>query len=140
MPIPHQYSDIVSRTVESTKAGRVRWQESPGGSDFFVVFKKFSLAVWPGESYGGELEVSIGIRNEQGEMIDSFSVAERDSEYPMVQELYVLARRSARRIDEAIAEITVELDGDEDIGGHVPRRAVGDDLEPPPPSDDGIPF
>lgn len=128
MPIPSQYSDIVSRILKATKEGRVRWNESATNPDFFVIFKNFTLVLWQGVEPSNEEFVSVGIRNKKGELADSFSVDEHEGDYRIVVELYALARRNARRIDEAVAEIAKELESEEQIGGDIDTEADRDGL------------
>lgn len=131
MPIPEQYSDIVSRTLDASIAGRVRWKEAASGIEFFVVFKKFSLVVWSGtapESEGSAEFVGVGIRNDEGNIVDSFAISAYEPNYGTLAELYAVARRSARRIDKAIAEMTSELESEGEIGEEVEPQADTDEM------------
>jgi hypothetical protein len=119
--------------VEATKEGRVRWYEDPTTSGFFVAFDNFSLVLSERRDRDDFQDfVAVGIRNKEGKLADSFEVWANENDYETVQTLYAFARRSARRIDEAIAEITKELQS---------RGQIGAEVEPElPPPGDAVPF
>ncbi len=131
MGIPPQYVEIVARTITATEAGRVKWQESAKLGEFFVAFEEFALVVSSKVDTDGVPAVVFGIRNSEGELADSFYLRRGKIGYDDLNKLNDLARRAARRIDDAIARITKQLEGEGDIGA---------DVIPKPYSELDLPF
>lgn len=129
MPIPSQYSDMVSDMVTATEEGRVNWLEGARASEFFVAFATSTLAVWAGEDRHSMAEfVAFGIRDKNGNMGESFYIEEGSTDFDKLERLYDLARRTARHVDQAVAEINSALRTKGSIGFSVP-------INPPNPTD-----
>lgn len=140
MPIPENYRDLMGRLFSKSEKAQANWRELPQADAFYVSVGEFAITTQLLSNLDRDIYgVRIELLNVDGESIDAFEVDSRDPEdLRKLRELHDMARRKARRIDEAIERLTAALDkeGDVGIGTTLPN---GDD-EDTPITDDDIPF
>jgi hypothetical protein len=63
---------------------------------------------------------NVQLINGVGDVVTAFNVDESEMDYLVLTNLYNLALRKARRVDEAMEELINELDSNEEIGSDAP--------------------
>ena len=135
MGIPPQYQEIVALLIKGSRERRVLWKEA-SEEQFIIAFKEFSFVISSSGSHPEGRMVLVELRDHQGSVIDYFSVDQRNEEYQTLSELYNMALRKARRIDEALEHIARELKGTGIIGTSPPPTKP----PPKPPTDPTMKF
>ncbi len=129
-----EITTFILRLHEKTLLGQVPWENTEAEDTFRALFSKYGVTVTKGTSYdpelGGEYTYySISIVDLSGREVDSFtpfgSYMKHSQGERLFRETYEAARRKARGLDEALADLLVELG---------PGKPKEDDLE------DEIPF
>lgn len=113
MPIPAEYEDLLENLLSKSRRGTVEWREAAGNkSKFYIAFSRFALEMFDGTNNDDSGFIVVALRGDSGNPLDSFWVDEGDAGYGQLRELHALARRKARRIDVALAELKAELDSE----------------------------
>lgn len=97
--------ELLEALYQQTKQGNISWQETSSSNTFAVVLKGYAVTIESSMSLTGTLT----LRDEQGREIERSSVTFNNSEWQRFEELYKVARRQARRIDEAVDEVLKQL-------------------------------
>ncbi len=93
MPIPADYTAIVSALSQKTSEGALTWQKNPYNVSAHVDDSKFSL--WGGNDESSDKPfVAFTLGNAEG-VVDSWYVDESDADYKEVLDLYKSANRQA---------------------------------------------
>lgn len=111
MQIPPQYAEMIKKVLQLSQQGKLDWAVEPDGQGFFVAFRRHTLVLWEYTSPHEDDEgISVGLRDSSGKLADVFSISEGTREYVDIKSLFDLARRKAKNIDSALAEIQEELE------------------------------
>ena len=121
MPIPEDYRDLVVKLLKASEGKRVLWTESTTATNSFrVTLKNFTITLHRGLDENTEQEwVGVEVRDGAGNRVDWFSCSKSDRDFNVVSNLYDLALRRARKIDQAVQEIAKELESQGQIGYEV---------------------
>ena len=121
MPIPEDYRDLVVKLLKASEGRRVFWAEPTTATNSFrVTFKNFTITLHRGLDENTEQEwVGVEVRDGAGKRVDWFSCSKSDRDFNVVSNLYDLALRRARKIDQAVQEIAKELESQGQIGYEV---------------------
>ena len=127
--IPDQYTNILNNLLHKSRNGQVNWLSTADDKEFLVQFSSFSLSIriwW--DEFNSTAEIMVKLRDNSGNVLDTFSEGEDGPGWSLLEELFGAARRKALRIDEAIGEIEKELEVDDQVGAdRKARRANRDD-------------
>lgn len=131
--IPNEYLRILSLLYDKTISNKVSWQKGTNNYSFITGFTNFSIAISEyDDQYNNEREYGISIYNQEGDIIDHYTVPEQDNKFAFVQNLFNESRRNALKINDAINEIMNELENDKQ-GGNIPKQSNQK-------NDDDLPF
>lgn len=126
MPIPEDYRDLVFKLLKASEEKRVFWAEPTTGTNAFrVTLTNFTIKLYRGHEDNTEQEwVGVEISDGAGNRVDWFSIYKSDPDFNVVSDLYVLALRRARNVDQAVQEIAKELDSQGQIGYKVEDETI----------------
>lgn len=93
--------EMVQRLINESKEGTVEWKETASENAMRTNLKGYVLLIHENDQEWGT-EHLVSIHNTQGEIIDKFSTYN-------AEELFAVARRSAKGADKAIDDILGEL-------------------------------
>jgi len=121
----NKHLTLFKRLYRNTENSDLKWKETLENDRFMASFTDYSVFIMPEIRPNGTKDYVIEISNSSGDVVDSFNdvelgllldhLEERDLLFKEFEELYELARRSARGADVALNSILKELDE-----GHIP--------------------
>lgn len=119
MPIPKEYREIILDLKSATDEGRVNWL-----TDRFNVSVQIAesiIELWGGEdSESDQSFVSCSLKSivprARDNALDAWFLEEGDEEYPLVQQLYLTAKRQGLGIPGKLDEISKALKSSKKIG------------------------
>jgi hypothetical protein len=130
MDLTKEYQEIVEQLLTASRDKRVNWKEAAREQEFFVSLSQFTVALYEyTDTEDGSAGVAIKLVGQNGETIDRVFVDESEDGYGKLSELCALARRKARKVDEALNQLRAELSKVEGVVGADPEA-----------KSDGIPF
>lgn len=111
---------LVASLVRRTKDSSIEWQSTIREGRFQVNFTTSSVQIYSTPTDMDEDDIHIALLNDQGDVVESFTDVSltRDSDeegkswYPIMLELYSLARRSVLGADRLLDSMLNELDDD----------------------------
>jgi hypothetical protein len=107
MPIPEAYEPVLETLEGKTRAGRVNWAEVNQWS-FLSSLDAWSIRIADSGSDEG-VEFTLSILDGEGKEVDDFTLGVRDPDFPRLKGIWLMARRSARSIGQALQEIEQSL-------------------------------
>ena len=100
---------IITKTIDSTSAGTINWNETTGDDEYQVDFARSSLLVFAmhADNHG------FIIYNSNGKIIcRAFdSDLEQELGYRPIQKLYAIVEKSILRYDDTISDVLEGLEG-----------------------------
>lgn len=113
------YDQLLSDLLEASREGRVMWKESPRSSTFSVSLNVNSITIaqkiYTGQ-YEDHVDYLLAISDSSGKTLDSVLYEHDNPNYSNASELFSLALRKARRIDETLDEISKQIAEGGEIG------------------------
>jgi hypothetical protein len=105
---------LVRLLVERTKAGEIRWEETPTMNTFQCSVSNYSVLI----SQRSFVDISgmvqtLTVCNEEGKIIEEVDGEELRSEGVQLRELFELARRNAMGVEKALDEMLHLLEAGE---------------------------
>ncbi len=113
--ISEKIENLLERLLERSRAGSVKWERTAEEGSFRAAFPKYSVSIESYEAEGSKATYQFELFNESGDLIESATDYFLDKPYydhrnrDLLEELFVLARRKALGVDEAIDDILQEL-------------------------------
>ncbi len=115
--IPEQYREMINTLHNKSKDDEVNWGATSESDLFIVSFPKVTVAVQSYYDEDNDKAVKIQLMNKEGRLLDEFSDYEREhDDWNKLSEIFNSARRKALKLDEAIRNISQELDKPGPIG------------------------
>ncbi|HEY2496194.1 MAG TPA: hypothetical protein VGK24_03920 [Candidatus Angelobacter sp.] len=112
--MPVDYHGLTQKLLNKSRAGKVGWQETADEATFIAILEgRFAFEI---SNKRGRYLFAMKNQNETeiftltGEEPSGITTIENDRNYPMLQELYELARRTALGIDQAVSDAENLLD------------------------------
>ncbi len=116
MRMPEKYRELNSLLLKASNENRVAWKELRNGC-FAVTFSTFAFELWEGQDAISDAPfIAVGIRNNVGKIIDNIRMDANDPDHGSLKELLAVARRRARKVDEALGRMVKELKGGGKVG------------------------
>lgn len=109
---------LLNHILNLTRMGQLKWNTSGDDDSYLLSFSDYSINIFyrPSENLdSGGLEYVIRIYDNEGKVVDEVNNVELDeiergkNFYKLLDELFVLARRNARGIDEALESMMSDL-------------------------------
>ncbi|MEM7808559.1 MAG: hypothetical protein AAF561_10635 [Planctomycetota bacterium] len=103
--MPDKYRQLVEVLLEKTAQGKVDWSESARSSfSFSTDSRSINILDWYDDD-AERFSYSLSIRDELGNIIDSFVASPSADGFDLLQSLHDAARRSARDIEQTINDL-----------------------------------
>lgn len=136
--IPENYTSIINNIVEKTKAGKANWRETSDPDTVLLSFSEYSFMLCKSEpnqwtrmmTMAGTPTTTIEFRliSNEGKIVDSFELRQRDEHWELMNNLYEMARRKAMGVDNILKKLEKDLDTSGEIGQAKPEAppSMGD--------------
>ena len=110
MPIPDSYKSILDTLQSQTANGCAKWREGDNKYVFLVSFDRFSIKL-ADSGMDDRVEYTLSVLNEEGQVIDAFTLSRLDFDFESIRTLWDQARRNALGLEDALREIEQQLRG-----------------------------
>ncbi|SYZ72117.1 hypothetical protein TRIP_C20232 [Candidatus Zixiibacteriota bacterium] len=142
--IPNDYLKIFWGMYKKTKENKLNWSKGTKANEFIAAVGFYIAVIQKNiESvdYNEYERIYFSLREQEGDEIDSFDITDDEKGFKEANELFLGARRSALKINEAVKELEKELGVDDEIL-EPPELTPPPDSEHPPEikEDDDLPF
>ena len=102
---------ILAGLVQRTDEGSLKWNRSVQNNQFVTALDAIVIAVVEYEADWGKRRYRLDIFDEAGELADSFDFRDTTPEQvSQLERLFVLARRSANKVDSTLQKIARALE------------------------------
>ena len=109
--IPAEYLPIVNALIDKTKEIKLKWERTRNEKKFQTAIGENTVVINYYYSYPDDIPcVDIEILDLFGDKIDRFSSDATESDFSLIEDLYMRARRNALRIDATINTLMNNLD------------------------------
>ena len=109
--IPDIYEEMLKKLMKRTMKGQVHWKLSPGGDQFTLNFRAFSLSMSRSSNF---IQFMISDADDKG--VDDFRITNTEKEWDKIAAFYNQIRSRSPDINSAIKAIMEELEGAEVVG------------------------
>lgn len=107
MKLDAKLNRVTTLLLQKTREGKVQWKPSATDDVFVSSFGEYGVSIRKGHYSSFELS----LMDKTGAVFESiFEAASEKSEYLRLEELFILARRSAYNIEESIDTLLQELE------------------------------
>jgi hypothetical protein len=100
---------LIGSLLDATTSGRVQWSESGLRDIFDLEVKGGAITISVDLEDNGEVYF-IGLRGEQGKMLESEFFAPGDEGFEAARDLYRLVRRNALHVDDILDRVIADLE------------------------------
>ena len=113
MAFNQQIADIIKRLTTQSGKGKFEWEETADNSAFQTAISRFVVTVsyvtpsdWNEPNF-----YHLQILDREGKLVDSASATQsEEKDWKILENLHELARRRARHVDEALADLLSALE------------------------------
>jgi hypothetical protein len=117
--MPDKKELFVTRLLQQTSAGKVKWEPTMEERVFQASFPSYSVKIWTEEAFDIETAYVIGIFNDSGTQIERMDNRELKEAglvhaWTVMRDLHQLARRQALGVEQALDSLLDSLDDDDD--------------------------
>lgn len=129
--VDEKYKELINKVIQKTSEGKSNWLSTGQEDQYVLHLSKGSIVIdkydrrmsrQVNRMVGGQVDFlntyEITISNDDGNVVDSFSVSEdeKPEAWSLLKELYDCARRSYLKIDETLDGMLEEVKTKEQIG------------------------
>ena len=108
--IEGKLSSLVDVLLEKSREGKVSWKPTARSNEFLWGFSKYAVSIrQTSERFDSGHIYSLSIVNESGEEIETLIHNANSPDHKIVQEMFILARRSANNVEESLDNLLQEL-------------------------------
>jgi len=104
---------LIKKLIEKDKKREITWKTTVDSAKYIVEMKDFSITV----TRRLPPRIEIDILNQNGLIVEKYRVGERNELWSELDNMYENAHRVALGVDEAVENISNELDSDGIVGG-----------------------
>jgi hypothetical protein len=104
---------IAEKLLELTRNGQVNWRETVDSNQFIVSIPRQTFSIRCVDLFR---EYSLSLINQRGSIVESLTLDTGEKGYQTLEDLFNIAYRTARKVDEQLDEALKALDQGGPIG------------------------
>jgi hypothetical protein len=103
---------IAEKLLDLTRNGQVNWRETVDPNEYIVSLPSQTFSI----QHIGQFLYSLSLLNQRGKVIEDLPLSLHDTGFQTLEDLFIMADRKTRKVDEQLDEALKALDQGGPIG------------------------